>query len=117
MQSTSVIINNYNYGRFLGSAIESALTQSYPNVEVIVVDDGSSDDSRQVMASFGKRIFPIYKTNGGQASALNTGFANSSGDIIIFLDADDLLHPTLVERVVNAFHAEAQVHDGWRCGV
>lgn len=108
MQSVSVIINNYNYGRYLRSAIESAIAQSYPTVEVIVVDDGSTDDSRQVMASFGERILPIYKANGGQASALNAGFANCRGEIVIFLDADDTLHPTVVERVVTAFCADLE---------
>src|SRR5262245_7536330 len=97
----SVVINNFNYVRFLGSAIESALAQTYPQTQVIVVDDGSTDDSRDVIASFGQRIKPVLKANGGQASALNAGFDASQGDAIIFLDADDTLLPTAVENAVR----------------
>src|SRR5688572_2252661 len=92
----SVVINNFNYGRFLGSAIESALAQTYPQIEVIVVDDGSTDESRSVIASFARRIKSVLKENGGQASALNAGFKASQGGVIIFLDADDTLLPTAV---------------------
>src|SRR6184192_1210231 len=66
----SILINNYNYGRFLREAIDSALRQTYTNTEVIVVDDGSTDDSRQIIAGYGSRIVPVLKENGGQASAL-----------------------------------------------
>jgi glycosyltransferase involved in cell wall biosynthesis len=102
----SIVINNYNYARFLAQAIHSALDQRYPHVEVIVVDDGSTDHSRAVMASFGARITPIYKENGGQASAFNAGFAHSHGEVVIFLDADDTLTPDAVARVVDAFHSQ-----------
>ena len=64
----SVIINNYNYGRFLRGAIDSALNQTYPHTEVIVVDDGSTDGSPEVIATYKNRIVPVLKTNGGQAS-------------------------------------------------
>lgn len=101
--SVSIIINNYNYGRYLWQAIDSALNQTYPNTEVIVVDDGSTDDSQQVIASYGDRISPILKQNGGQASALNAGFAISQGDIVMFLDADDYLLPDTVEQVVTVW--------------
>ena len=96
----SVVIDNYDYGRFLGAAIESALAQTYSNVEVVVVDDGSTDDSREVLASFGNAVVPVLKPNGGQASAVNAGFLACSGDLVVFLDADDLLHPDALERVV-----------------
>ena len=99
----SILINNYNYGRFLAAAIDSALAQTYPNVEVIVVDDGSTDESRSVIASYGDRIKPILKENGGQASAFNAGFAASQGEIICFLDSDDLFVPEKVAIVVNDF--------------
>src|ERR1700719_288784 len=85
----SIIIPNYNYARYLRIAIDSALAQTYAPVEVIVVDDGSTDNSREVIESYGDRITPIIKTNGGHGSALNAGYAASRGEIVIFLDADD----------------------------
>ena len=78
----SIIVNNYNYGRFLPDAIESALAQSYPRVEVIVVDDGSTDHSRAVIARYGARIHAVLKPNGGQASAFNAAFAHSYGEAL-----------------------------------
>lgn len=99
----SVVINNYNYGRFVGSAIESALGQTYPHVEVIVVDDGSTDDSSEVMARYGGRIIGLYQPNGGQAAAVNTGFARCRGGITIFLDADDVLLPDIAGKIAATF--------------
>lgn len=101
----SIVINNYNYARFLGEAIESALAQSYPQTEVIVVDDGSTDASRAVIASYGERIVPILQENGGQAAALNAGLARARGALVFFLDADDLLHPAIVAQAVAALAA------------
>jgi glycosyltransferase involved in cell wall biosynthesis len=95
----SILINNYNYGRFLRDAIDSALDQTYPNVEVIVVDDGSADNSREIIATYGNRIVPVLKDNGGQASAFNAGFAASKGAWIHLLDSDDFFHAKKVERV------------------
>jgi glycosyltransferase involved in cell wall biosynthesis len=105
----SIIISNYNYGCFLANAIDSALQQSYPAVEVIVVDDGSTDQSREVMNAYGSRILSLFKQNGGQASALNLGFDHSRGDIVIFLDADDLLLPNVVHSIVDAFRSQSNV--------
>lgn len=96
----TILINNYNYGRFLRQAIDSALNQTYRNVEVIVVDDGSTDESQEIIESYGKRIISVLKENGGQASAFNAGFAASRGEIICLLDADDFFHPDKVERVI-----------------
>jgi glycosyltransferase involved in cell wall biosynthesis len=97
----SVIINNYNYGRFIADAIDSALAQTFRNCEVIVVDDGSQDNSREVISSFGNRIKAVFKSNGGQASAFNAGFAESSGEVICFLDSDDVFLPNKVEQAVD----------------
>jgi glycosyltransferase involved in cell wall biosynthesis len=102
----SILINNYNYGRFVGEAIESALAQSYANCEVIVVDDGSTDDSRETIKRFADKVVPVFKGNGGQSSAFNAGFSHSRGDIICFLDSDDLFLPTKVERVVRALDGQ-----------
>lgn len=107
----SVVINNYNYGRFLADAINSALNQSYPHREVIVVDDGSTDNSREVIAAYGDKIVAVIKENGGQPSAFNAGFATSKGDIICFLDADDLFLPEKLENVVAAFGENQDL--GW----
>jgi glycosyltransferase involved in cell wall biosynthesis len=99
----TILINNYNYGRFLQEAIDSALNQTYSPTEVIVVDDGSTDNSREIIASYGNKIIPVLKENGGQASAFNAGFAASRGDIICFLDSDDAFLPEKVAQVIDAF--------------
>jgi glycosyltransferase involved in cell wall biosynthesis len=99
----SIIIDNYNYGRYIKAAIDSALEQTYLNTEIIVVDDGSTDDSQEIIKSYKEKIKPILKSNGGQASAFNAGFKESHGDIICFLDADDLYLPSKVAEVVKAF--------------
>jgi glycosyltransferase involved in cell wall biosynthesis len=101
----SIIINNYNYARYLGAAIDSALGQSYHPLEVIVVDDGSTDDSRARIAAYGERVIAVLKPNGGQASAFNTGFARSRGAIVLYLDADDVLLPETAARVAECFRA------------
>lgn len=102
----SIIINNYNYGDFLRAAIDSALNQSYANTEVIVVDDGSTDNSREIIAGYANRITPVLKQNGGQGSALNAGMDVSHGDVVIFLDSDDMLLPHVVTEVVEAFQRD-----------
>ena len=109
--SVSILINNYNYARFLGEAIESALDQTYGAFEVIVVDDGSADNSRSVVASYGSRVRLIAKDNGGQASAFNAGFAASSGDVVCFLDSDDLFLPNKLKHVVEIFNENPDI--GW----
>ena len=100
---TSIVITNYNYERFLRDAIDSALSQTDTNREVIVVDDGSTDGSAQVISSYGQEVRPVFKTNGGMASGYNAGFRVSRGDIVLFLDSDDMLLPTAVTEVVQAF--------------
>jgi hypothetical protein len=101
----SVVIANYNYGRFIGQAIESALTQDWPNVEVIVVDDGSTDNSADVIGSFSDKITAIFKENGGQREANNVGFERSAGDVVIFLDADDVLVPGALRSIASVWRA------------
>lgn len=107
----SILINNFNYCQFLADAINSALNQSYQNIEVIVVDDGSTDNSPEIIARYGEKIVPVLKKNGGQASAFNAGFETSRGDIICFLDSDDLFDPEKVERIVSIF--EENIAAGW----
>jgi glycosyltransferase involved in cell wall biosynthesis len=99
----SVIINNYNYGRFLAAAIESVLAQTYRSIETVVVDDGSTDESRDIICGYDALIVPILQTNKGQASAFNAGVLKSHGTILCFLDADDFYYGEKVERVVELF--------------
>lgn len=102
----SIIINNYNYARFLGQAIDSSLNQTYSEIEVIVVDDGSQDGSREIILGYGDRIIPVLKPNGGQASAMNAGFQVSTGEIVVFLDADDYLFPHAIDTIVSQWKPE-----------
>lgn len=104
----SILINNYNYENFVGSAIESALNQTYSRTEIVVVDDGSTDNSREVIAQYGDRITILFKENGGQASAFNEGFKASQGSIICFLDADDQFLPQKADRLVQVFQNNPQ---------
>ncbi len=108
----SIVISNFNYERFLTQAIDSALSQTFANAEVIVVDDGSTDRSREVIESYGQHIKPVFKKNGGMMSAYNSGFSACRGDIIVFLDADDLLLPSALAKVVPGFRdpGVAKVH-------
>ena len=101
----SVIIDTYNYGRFVEDAINSVLGQSVPasDVEIIVVDDGSTDDTPARMEKYRERIRYIHKQNGGQMSAFNAGFRHARGRLIAFLDADDFWHPHKLERVLDEF--------------
>ncbi|MGV8988314.1 MAG: glycosyltransferase family 2 protein [Cypionkella sp.] len=101
----SVIINNYNYGEFLPRAIQSALDQTGAWAEVVVVDDGSTDTSRAVIAEFGGRIVPVLQDNSGQAAAINAGVKRSKGDILCFLDADDWWLPGKLAAIAAAFAA------------
>lgn len=106
----SVVINNYNYAQFVALAMGSALFQRHcGEVEVIVVDDGSVDDSWKVISAFSDRVKCIRKPNGGQGSAYNSGFAASSGDVIVFLDADDLLDPDLAQTLLGIQAADVSL--------
>jgi glycosyltransferase involved in cell wall biosynthesis len=88
--------------RSLISDIESALDQGYRNTEVIVVDDGSTDQSREIISTYSGKIVPILKENGGQASAFNAGFAASRGELVSFLDSDDIWLTGKIDEVVDA---------------
>lgn len=99
----SVIVSNFNYAAYVGRAIESVLAQTYAPVELIVVDDGSTDGSRGEILRYDDRATVIFKENGGQASTYNSGFLASHGEIVLFLDADDALRPDALESVVAAW--------------
>src|SRR6267154_2132159 len=102
----SILISNYNYGAYLGEAIESALQQTYDKLEVVICDDGSTDGSPRILERYrsrDRRINVVYQANGGQSLALNAAFRNSNGNIICLLDADDIFMPNKVEHVVHSF--------------
>jgi len=101
-----IVVNNHDYGRYVGEAVESALAQTHPNVNVVVVDDGSTDDSREIIERYADRAEILLKEQGGQASAINAGFQRCRGDLVLFLDADDKLHPETAARVAAAFAAD-----------
>lgn len=107
----SIVICNHNYERFLGAAIDSALAQSYAPIEVIVIDDGSTDGSRALISSYGSRIKAVFKRNGGQPSAINAGFHESRGDFVCLLDADDVFAPGKVARLAEIFDRNPEA--GW----
>lgn len=104
----TVVIPCYNYGHYLAEAIESALQQTYRNVQVIVVDDGSSDDTRDVVARY-PTVHYIYQENRGLSAARNTGIRAARGKYIQPLDADDRLDPTSIEKSVKLMDAGADV--------
>ena len=85
--TVDIVVNNFNYGRFLPLAIASACDQTHEKVNVIVVDDGSTDDSRDLLEEAPEGVEVILKENGGQASAMNVGLSHCHGDIVMFLDS------------------------------
>jgi glycosyltransferase involved in cell wall biosynthesis len=103
MKSVTIAICNYNYERFLGAAIDSALGQDYPATNVLVVDDGSTDGSRSIIEQYGSRISAVFKDNGGQVSAYNRAIEIIDSDVVIMLDADDILYPDAVSTVMRRF--------------
>lgn len=117
MQKISVIIPTYNYAKFIANAVESVLAQTYPIFEIIVVDDGSTDNTEEVIKQFGDQVKYIKQKNGGVCEARNTGVKKSTGDFIAFLDADDKWMPTKIENQIAKFDEDEQiglVHCGMR---
>lgn len=99
----SIVISNFNYGAYLAEAIESALRQDYPSVEVIVVDDGSEDHSLDVARQFPVRV--IAQANRGVCAARNTGAACAKGNFLVFLDADDALDRRYLSRTMETLRS------------
>ena len=101
----TVLITTYNYGRFIKQAIDSVLAQEFPHdqVQVVVVDDGSTDETAERVREYGSRIEYFYQSNGGQASALNLGMSKARGEIVALLDADDVFLPGKLAHVAEAF--------------
>ncbi len=107
----SIVIDTYNYGQFIEEAIESVLSQDFPAdlMEVIIVDDGSTDDTQERVKKYESRIKYYKKLNGGQASAFNYGIARANGKIISFLDSDDYWFPDRLRTVVEKFENHPEV--------
>lgn len=102
----SVLIANFNYDEFIGTAIESVLTQTYEHLDVVICDDGSTDDSWEIIRQKvirDRRVTALRQENKGMASALNHAFAHARGDIVCLLDADDTFAPDKIESVVRRF--------------
>lgn len=104
----SVLITAHNYGRFIDEAIESVMSQDYPadRMELVIVDDGSTDDTAERVRKYGAKVRYYWKLNGGQASAINLGLAKACGEIVALLDADDLFLPGKLTHIVDAFQQD-----------
>ncbi len=118
MAKVSIIIPTYNNEFFLGQTIDSALAQTYPDFEVIVVDDGSTGNARPDASTLGhNKIRYIYQDNRGPAAARNTGYRAAQGDYLLFLDSDDLIPPTKITRHLEQFDKQPEVgvvYSGWQ---
>lgn len=114
---TSVVVTNYNYGRFLSQALDSVLAQSYPHIEVVVVDDGSNDNSLDVLRTYGSRVRVIPQQNRGVSEARNRGIRESRGELVAFLDADDAWLPDKLSKQVALLESGdfGMVYCGLRC--
>lgn len=110
MSTISVVIPTYNHATFVQEAIESVLTQSYGAYEIIVVDDGSIDNTGKALSSYMPYINYIYKSNGGTSTALNTGIQRAAGEWICWLSADDLFMPDKLKRQIE--YARQHPHIG-----
>jgi glycosyltransferase involved in cell wall biosynthesis len=102
----SVIIPTFNRADFLQNAIESVLAQTYKQHEIVVVDDGSTDNTKELIVGYGNKIRFYYQRNKGPAIARNYGVQNSSGDLLAFLDSDDVWHADKLTRQVDRFAAD-----------
>jgi glycosyltransferase involved in cell wall biosynthesis len=105
----SVVIPTYNSGPLVIEAVESVLAQTHPAAQIIVVDDGSTDDTPQRLSSFGDRIECVRQPNARVAAARNTGLAHATGDAVAFLDADDYWHPAKLERQIAALQERPEI--------
>lgn len=111
MPKVSVIIPTYNHQRYIRESVGSTLGQTYPNLEVLVVDDGSTDQTLEVLVknAYLPRILYIYKPNGGTSSALNTGIARATGEYISWLSADDVFRPEKIAKQVAKMESESSL--------
>jgi glycosyltransferase involved in cell wall biosynthesis len=113
----SVVIPSYNCAKYVGEAIESVFNQTYSNYEIIVIDDGSTDNTREVLEKYHDRVHYVYQKNQGVSVARNHGIELAQGEFVAFLDADDYFFPDKLEAQMAIFEAKPHagiVHSGWR---
>ena len=111
----SVIIPNYNYAQYLHKSIESVLNQTHQNIELIVVNNGSTDNSLEVLNSYKNHLQVINQTNLGQSGARNSGLLATNGELIAFLDADDFWESDKIENQLKRINPATQlVYSGYR---
>jgi teichuronic acid biosynthesis glycosyltransferase TuaG len=108
-KTVDIIIPCYNGASFLSQTIDSALGQTYSPINVLVVDDGSTDHSRKIVESYEGRVGYFYKENGGQASARNAGILRTTGDYVCLLDADDIILPEMIQHMVDYLEERPEV--------
>src|SRR5687767_5938727 len=99
----SIVTPSFNQGRFLRRTIESVMNQGYPHIEYLVFDGGSSDESIEVLRSYGERFFWRSQPDRGQTNAINQGLQRARGEIVAYLNSDDVLLPGAVAAVVSYF--------------
>ena len=110
--TSSVVIDSYNYGRYVSETVDSVLAQTLPPDEIIVVDDGSTDDSQEILRQrYGKDplVTLITQTNGGQGMAVTTGLARARGDLVFFLNSDDQYTPQHLEKVTRVYNEHKNI--------
>ena len=112
----SIIIPVYNTEKYLRECIESALNQTYKDIEIIAVNDGSNDNSLKILESFKNRIKIISKKNGGTATALNEGIKNMTGEWFKWLSADDVLYSNAIEELMKEVESIFKVLESYDCG-
>lgn len=106
----SAIIPVYNGSNYLAKAIDSILNQTYTNIEILVIDDGSTDNTWEIIQSYGEKVHGYHKSNGGVSSALNYGIAKMNGDWFAWLSHDDFWHPQKIEKQIKLLLANPNVN-------
>lgn len=99
----SIVTISFNQAKYLRDCIDSVLSQDYKDIEYIVVDPGSTDGSREIVESYGSRIFKVFEKDDGPADGLNKGFSRASGDIFYFINSDDFVLPNTFSKIADAF--------------
>lgn len=105
----SCIVPVFNGERYLGETLDSILAQTYLSLEIIVVDDGSTDGTAEVVAGYGNRVNYVWQANAGETAARNLGLNTAQGEFIAFLDADDLWHPEKLARQIARFQERPEI--------